>query len=85
MSMPEYEEVVEETPEEPKKVKKISRVIKPDSPEPREIVTLRSHKRENQPKDEMVICCTSLRKYNSILQKYTKTQYALIVTYFRRN
>ena len=55
MSMPEYEEVVEEIPEEPKKVTKVSRVIKPLSPEPRETVTLRSHKRENEPKDEMVM------------------------------
>jgi hypothetical protein len=58
MSMPEYEEIVEEPKvqpkEKPKKVKKVSRVIKPASPEPMETVTLRSHKREHQPKDELV-------------------------------
>lgn len=69
MSMPEYEEAIEEpkeepkkvnkeaieeAKEEPKKVKKVSRVIKPASPEPMETVTLRSHKRELHPKDELV-------------------------------
>ena len=52
--MPEYEEVIEEPKVEPKKVKKVSRVIKPQSPERMETVTLRSHKREGLPKDELV-------------------------------
>ena len=58
--MPESEEILEEAPKEPKKVKKTSRIIKPKSPEPMETVTLRSHKIEAPPKDEMVIQCHSL-------------------------
>ena len=58
--MPESEEILEEAPKEPKKVKKTSRIIKPKSPEPMETVTLRSHKIEAPPKDEMVIRSHSL-------------------------
>ena len=53
---------IEEAPKEPKKVKKKSRVIKPQSPEPIETVTLRSHKREAPPKDEMVITNNSVMR-----------------------
>ena len=58
--MPESEEIIEEAPKEPKKVKKTSRIIKPELPEPMETVTLRSHKKEALPKDEMVIRSHSL-------------------------
>ena len=51
---------IEEAPKEPKKVKKKSRIIKPESPEPIETVTLRSHKREAPPNDEMVIINNSV-------------------------
>ena len=51
---------IEEAPKEPKKVKKKSRIIKPQSPEPIETVTLRSHKREAPPKDEMVFTNNSV-------------------------
>merc|ERR1712038_171058 len=58
MGEPKLEEApkepkIEEAPKEPKKVKKKSRIIKQQSPEPIETVTLRSHKREAPPKDEM--------------------------------
>ena len=52
--MPESEEIIE-APKELKAVKKTSRIVKPESPEPIETVTLRSHKREAPPKDELVI------------------------------
>ena len=60
--MPEDEEIepLEKEPkedkdlQEPPKVKKERRHIKPRSPEPIETVTLRSHKNENHPRDELV-------------------------------
>ena len=74
MSMPEYEEVVEKPAEEPKekskKVKKVSRVIKPAYPEPMETVTLRSHKREHQPKDELVISLSIWSNLIRVLSSY---------------
>ena len=85
--MPESEEIIEEAPKEPKKVKKTSRIIKPESPEPMETVTLRSHKREAQPKDEMVIKSHSLlykanwsqKFYSKVLQQFST------ISLFRRN
>ena len=65
------ESKIEEAPKEPKKVKKKSRIIKPQSPEPIETVTLRSHKREAPPKDEMVI------SYNSVVRKI-ELQYSFL-------
>ena len=53
--MPEYEEVLEvpQIPEEKKK-RKISKEDRLSSPESREIITLRSHKLEGYPKEELV-------------------------------
>ena len=53
--MPEYEEVLEvpQIPEE-KKPRKNSKEDRLSSPEYREIITLRSHKLEGYPKEELV-------------------------------
>ena len=53
--MPEHEEVLEipQIPEE-KEPRKISREDKLSSPESREVITLRSHKLEGYPKEELV-------------------------------
>ena len=55
MSMPEHEEVLErpQIPEE-KDPRKHSREDKLSSPEPREIIMLRTHKLEGYPKEELV-------------------------------
>ena len=85
--MPESEEIIEEAPKDPKKVKKTSRIIKPESPEPMETVTLRSHKREAPPKDEMVIKSHSLLCKANWSQNFhsKKLQHFSTITLFRWN